>query len=157
MRYENINGSEIRFEEVDGEWYACLRDVCKALNIPRWKVIKTINPDYIVELAACAPPLTGITVRKSFEVFINELGIYELILRSDSDECLKFRQWTTTVLQKLRNSIGLEPYQAMDMLKPEVQKDVDYFLDALYYDEETGHVMMSVTVPGGDVDQVVFD
>jgi hypothetical protein len=33
----------------------------------------------------------------------------------------------------------------------------DHELDDLYYDEETDTLMQSVTVPGGDVEQVPFE
>ena len=32
----------------------------------------------------------------------------------------------------------------------------DHALDAIYYDEETGLIMESVTVQGGDVDQIPY-
>ena len=43
------------------------------------------------------------------------------------------------------------------MTEPDVQAEIDYMLDGLFYDEETGKIMMSVTVEGGDVDQVPLE
>lgn len=45
----------------------------------------------------------------------------------------------------------------MRMTEPEIQEDIDHILDILFYDEETGKLMRSVTVQGGDVEQVVFE
>lgn len=58
---------------------------------------------------------------------------------------------------KLVNSgVGLEVYEVMKMTDPQVQKKIDCLLDDIFYDESTGKVMRSVTVPGGDVEQVPF-
>ena len=45
----------------------------------------------------------------------------------------------------------------MRMTEPEIQEDIDHILDTLFYDEETGILMRSITVQGGDVDQVPFE
>ena len=36
-------------------------------------------------------------------------------------------------------------------------EDWDHRADAIYFDEETGMLMRSVTVPGGDVEQVPYE
>ena len=43
------------------------------------------------------------------------------------------------------------------MTDPEIQEDINHILDTLYWDEETGKLMQSITVQGGDVDQVPFE
>ena len=45
----------------------------------------------------------------------------------------------------------------MKMTDPEIQEDIDHILDNLFYDEETGMLMESVTVQGGDVEQIPFE
>lgn len=45
----------------------------------------------------------------------------------------------------------------MRMADQDVQDDIDHFLDDLFYDEETGQLMQSVTVQGGDVEQIPFE
>lgn len=45
----------------------------------------------------------------------------------------------------------------MRMTDPEIQDDIDNILDTLYWDSEKKCVMQSVTVQGGDVEQVPFD
>lgn len=88
---------------------------------------------------------------------VNEIGIYEALFSSKRLEARKLRRWTATVLKKLRAHVGLEGYEVMRMTEKAVQDDIDHFLDTLFYDEETDQLMKSVTVPGGDVEQVPFE
>lgn len=88
---------------------------------------------------------------------VNEIGIYEALFSSKRLEARKLRRWTATVLKKLRAHVGLEGYEVMRMTEKAVQDDIDHFLDTIFYDEETGQLMKSVTVPGGDVEQVPFE
>lgn len=88
---------------------------------------------------------------------INELGIYEALFASRRLEARKFRMWAGTVMQKLRKNVGLQQYEVMRMTEPDIQDEIDYILDTLYWDEERGCIMQSVTVQGGDVDQVPFE
>ena len=59
-------------------------------------------------------------------------------------------------MQKLRRKIGLEQYEVMRMTDKDIQDEIDYILDSIYYDEKTGKLMQSVTVAGGDVEQIEF-
>ena len=88
---------------------------------------------------------------------VNELGIYEALFASRKLEARKFRMWAGTVMQKLRKNVGLKGYEVMRMTEPEIQDEIDNILDTLYWDDEKKCVMRSVTVQGGDVDQVPFD
>lgn len=72
-------------------------------------------------------------------------------------EARQFRRWSAEVMKKLRQNVGLEGYEVMRMTEPEIQENIDNFLDTLFYDEETGKLMRSVTVAGGDVEQVPFE
>lgn len=71
-------------------------------------------------------------------------------------EARKFRRWSASVMQKLRTRVGLEGYEVMRMTESEIQDDIDHILDTLFWDEEKKMVMQSVTVQGGDVEQVPF-
>ena len=88
---------------------------------------------------------------------VNELGIYEALFASRKLEARTFRMWAGTVMQKLRKNVGLKGYEVMRMTEPEIQDEIDNILDTLYWDDEKKCVMQSVTVQGGDVDQVPFD
>lgn len=88
---------------------------------------------------------------------VNEIGIYEALYASRKLEARKFRIWSGTVMQKLRKWVGLQGYEVMRMTEPDIQEQIDSILDTLYWDEEKGCLMQSVTVQGGDVEQVPFE
>ena len=88
---------------------------------------------------------------------VNELGIYEALFASRKLEARKFRMWAGTVMQKLRTNVGLAGYEVMRMTEPEIQDQIDHILDTLFWDDEKKMLMCSVTVQGGDVEQVPFE
>ena len=162
MRKESWCGYEIRFVKVNGEWYAILKDICDALNLRTDKVASRLDPDMLervrVDVCDHLSREARSRARKTQDMLaVNEIGIYEALFASRRLEARKFRRWSATVLQKLRNQVGLEQYEVMRMTEPEIQEDIDHILDTLFYDEETGKLMQSVTVAGGDVEQVVFE
>ena len=172
MRVENWCGYDIRFVEVNGEWYAILKDICDALGLKTWHVTERLDPSMLervqVEGERNRPSkykgnydLGSMDVVNSKNTFwmlaVNEIGIYEALFASRRLEARKFRMWAATVLQKLRMRVGLEGYEVMKMTDPEIQEDIDHILDNLFYDEETGMLMESVTVQGGDVEQIPFE
>ena len=77
-----------------------------------------------------------------------------MLFTSDIIEARKFRRWSSTVLRRLRQEVGLQGYEVMKMTHKKVQEDIDNILDTLFYNEETGQLMRSVTVQGGDVEQI---
>jgi hypothetical protein len=98
---------------------------------------------------------------------ISEQGIYKAFAGGKKLRARKFTDWWTEMVMKLRQAIGLEVFQVMDMLKPEVQNHIttqlerflpefDPYEDNIFYDEEKGMLMKSVTLPGGDVDVVPY-
>ena len=183
MRIENWCGYDIRFIELDGEWYAILKDICDALHLRTDKIASRLDPSMLERvLVDTSDHLSrvGRYERKSVDridrgmigkdigrqpgenktrwmLAVNELGIYEALFASRKLEARKFRMWAGTVMQKLRKNVGLEQYEVMRMTEPDVQAEIDYMLDGLFYDEESGKLMMSVTVEGGDVDQVPLE
>ena len=183
MRIENWCGYDIRFIELDGEWYAILKDICDALHLRTDKIASRLDPSMLERvLVDTSDHLSRVDryEHKSVDCIdrgmigkdigrqpgenktrwmlaVNELGIYEALFASRKLEARKFRMWAGTVMQKLRKNVGLEQYEVMRMTEPDVQAEIDYMLDGLFYDEETGKLMMSVTVEGGDVDQVPLE
>ena len=181
-RIENWNGYDIRFVNLDGNWYAVLKDICDALGLRTAKVAERIPSSCIERISVDASMVPSKDLRYSRDpvkhitkdmigrdigrkpgdnitrsmLVINESGIYEALFASRKLEARKFRQWTAGVLGKLRKTVGLEGYEVLRMTDPDVQSQIDYILDSLYYDEETGKVMRSVTVAGGDVEQEEF-
>lgn len=155
-------GYEIRFIEQDGEWWAILKDICDALELKTFKVSQRLDPDMMIRVRVdvCDIPSKDIRskARKTQDMLaVNEIGIYETLFSSRKLEARQFRRWTAGVLKKLRKHVGLEGYEVMRMTDQDIQDDIDHFLDTLFYDEKTGQLMQSVTVAGGDVDQVPFE
>ena len=163
MKIESWCGYDIRFIEINGEWYAILKDICDALNLRSKDVSQRLDPSMMerVNVETSEDGSNDVRLRGEnktrWMLAVNEIGIYEALFASRRLEARKFRRWTATVLQKLRTRVGLEGYEVMRMTEPEIQEDIDHILDTLFYDEETGMLMQSITVQGGDVEQVPFD
>lgn len=87
---------------------------------------------------------------------VNELGIYEALFASRKLEARKFRRWSASVMKKLRQNVGLQGYEVMKMTDKDIQDEIDWILDSLYWDDEKKCVMQSYTVQGGDVEQRVY-
>ena len=163
MRVENWCGYDIRFVEVNGEWYAILKDICDALGLRTAKVSERLDPSMLERVMIEVSDVPSRDLRSRGDnktrwmLAVNEIGIYEALFASRRLEARKFRMWAATVLQKLRMRVGLEGYEVMKMTDPDIQEDIDHILDNLFYDEETGMLMESVTVQGGDVEQIPFE
>ena len=183
IRVEDWQGYTIRFVTVNGEWYAILKDICDALNLRTKDVSKRLSPEMLERvridvskdgLTDCGyehKPVNTLSNdilgkdlgrfpgenRTRWMLAVNEQGIYQALFASRKLEAQKFQRWTFEVLKKLRKSVGLSGYEVMRMTEPDIQSRIDWILDGLYYDDETGKVMLSVTVQGGDVDQIPLD
>lgn len=172
MKIENWNGYHIRFVEIDGEWWAILKDICYALGLRTDKVAQRLDSEMLERISVendCIRPVKynkensdnpSKVVSKSKHTYymlaVNEIGIYEALYASRKLEARKFRKWSASVMKKLRSSVGLQGYEVMRMTEKDIQEQIDHIIDTLYYDEETGILMQSITVAGGDVDQVSF-
>ena len=163
MRIENWQGHDIRFVEVKGEWYAILKDICDALDLRTDGVVQRLDSDMMtrVKVEVSDPTSTGDRSKGEnktrWMIAVNEIGVYEALFASRRLEARQLRRWTATVLQKLRTHVGLQGYEVMRMTETDVQEDIDRFLDDLFWDEDKKMLMMSVTVAGGDVEQVPFE
>ena len=162
MRVENWCGYDIRFVEIDGEWWAILKDICDALNLKTFKIAQRLEPSMLERVKVDVSDIPSRNIRydhrpvKSIDknmigkdigrrpgdnktrwmLAVNELGIYEALFASRRLEARKFRMWAGTVMQKLRSKVGLQQYEVMRMTEPEIQDEIDHILDTLYWDEE---------------------
>ena len=158
MRTENWCGYNIRFVEVNGEWYAILKDICDALGLQVGKVSQRLEPDMLERVKIDVEvPSKHVDSQGFWMLAVNEIGIYEALFASKKLEARKFRRWSAGVMAKLRNQVGLQQYEVMRMTEPEIQAEIDCILDTLFWDEEKKMLMQSVTVAGGDVEQVPFE
>ena len=80
--------------------------------------------------------------------FITETGLYNVLSQSRKPIARKWRRIIHDEIIRLRKQRGLDIIQQF--------KEWDERLDTLYVDPETGILMQSVTVHGGDVEQVPY-
>lgn len=168
IRVENWCGYDIRWVNIKGRWYAVLKDLCDALKLKTFHARERLDADVLEKVVIptsdipskdvrCDLGLTDTTsnrARKSQQmIVVNELGIYKLLFASRKLEAQKFVRWTFKTLEKLRKQIGLQGYEVLKMTDSDVQDEIDFILDSLYWDPEKKCVMQSVTVQGGDVEQ----
>lgn len=81
-------------------------------------------------------------------IFLTEHGLYNVLSQSRKPIA---RGWRRIIHDEL---INLRKSRNMDVL--EQFKEWDHALDDIYFDDETGIMMQSVTVQGGDVIQVPY-
>lgn len=191
MKIENWCGYDIRFININGEWWAILKDICDALKLRTDKIASRLEASMLerVKVEVSNHPskvdrykdgsndveyehqpvkvvnnaIIGKDIGRQpgenktrWMLAVSELGIYEALFASRRLEARKFRLWAGSVMQKLRQRVGLQQYEVMQMTDPKVQEEIDWILDSLYWDDEKKCIMQSVTVQGGDVIQKEF-
>lgn len=80
--------------------------------------------------------------------FVNEHGLYNILEQSRKPLA---RKWRRVINNEL---IAMRKARNMDIL--DRFEEWGHELDNIYFDEETGMIMESITVAGGDVEQVPF-
>ncbi|RGW65776.1 Bro-N domain-containing protein [Enterococcus durans] len=118
MKTENWNGREIRFVDINDEWWAVAKDVAEALGLKQ------------VTRAIHSLPKDGVTTSKVIDSLgrtqdvniINEKNIYRMAFKSRKKEAEAFQDWIFDIIKELRQSTGLEGFQVFRMLDKEHQK-----------------------------------
>lgn len=105
-----------------------------------WKMLEMCESDEKLNL-----PLVVAGQRRSVS-FVTETGLYNILSQSRKPIA---RAWRRIIHEEL---IALRIARGKNIA--EQFKDWDKQADAIYFDEETGMLMQSVTVPGGDVEQI---
>lgn len=98
-----FSGSEVRTATVNGEPWWVLKDVCKVLEIKNHKEVPDrLEPDEVGRFDLPHPQNPDKTLEM---VFINESGLYSVILRSDKPQAKPLRKWVTgEVLPSIRKT-----------------------------------------------------
>lgn len=161
-RIEYWNGYGIRFVQHDGEWMAVLKDICDALGLKTFKVSQRLDPDMMCRVPVEVSIIPSGYIRDKNKtrsmLVINEEGIYETLYASKRLEAKQFRRWSAKVMRKMRSLAGLKQYEVMKMTSTDVQDHILDLMSTIYYDDERKMIMRSVTIAGGDVEQVpLFD
>ena len=118
MKTEIWNGHEIRFVEVNDEWWAVLSDVAKALDLRTDKLNVRLEDDNLSKV-----PIKDEIGRLQLISIVNEFGIYEAVFSSRKPKAREFKKWVFNVIKELRQSLGVEGFQVFRMLDKEHQKD----------------------------------
>lgn len=117
-KLENWNGFAIRFVSVKDEWHAVLKDVAEALNYRDASDAGRNLPDKY-KGAHKVRTLGGIQELTT----VSEVGLYRLISRSNKPEAQEFQEWIFETIKQLRQSVGLEAYEAFRMLDKQKQRE----------------------------------
>ena len=107
-----------------------------------WKMLEMCEEDEKLNL-----PMVVAGQRRSVS-FVTELGLYNILAQSRKPIARKWRRVVHDELIKLRRERGKDVTEQF--------ADWDHELDTIYFDEETGIMIQSVTVAGGDVEQVPY-
>lgn len=118
MKTEVWNGHQIRFIEKDDEWWAVLTDVADALGLDKRNARRGLPDRGLI-----SHPIKNKKGRMIPMNLVNELGIYALIFKSRTRKAKQFQEWIYTVIKELRESTGLEGFEAFRMLDKEHQKE----------------------------------
>ncbi|WP_414052087.1 BRO-N domain-containing protein [Macrococcus animalis] len=119
MKTEIWNGHNIRFIEVNSEWWAVAKDVTEALGYSNHNdAIKKLNKNGVA-----ISDLIDNMGRTQIVNVINEINIYNLVFKSRKPEAENFKQWIFEVIKTLRHKNGLEGFQVFRMLDKEHQKE----------------------------------
>lgn len=79
-------------------------------------------------------------------LFVTENGLYNILSQSRKPIARKWRRVIHDELIRMRKARNLDILEQF--------AEWDHYLDDIYFDEETGVMMRSVTIQGGDVIQV---
>ena len=108
-----------------------------------WKMLKMCEEDEKLNLPMV---VAGQTRQVSF---VTELGLYNILAQSRKLIARKWRRVVHNQLVAMRKEKGMTVVDQFD--------EWDDLLDTIYWDEEAGMLMQSVTVQGGDVEQIPYE
>jgi prophage antirepressor-like protein len=98
--FQNAEFGEIRTEVIGGEPWFCLADVCRALELTAKGVKQRLSDEVISNY-----PIVDTLGRTQEALFVNEDGLYDVILESRKESARKFRKWVTgEVLPSIRKT-----------------------------------------------------
>lgn len=135
-KLENWNGFAIRFVSVKDEWHAIAMDVANALDYSDAnKMVKRISKKYVSSTKVKLLDLQNVGRTSSTNrqnggrsdtreyITLTELGIYEAVIGSKKPQAKQFKDWIYNTIKQLRQSVGLEAYEAFRMLDKQKQRE----------------------------------
>lgn len=107
-----------------------------------WKLLEACEEDEKLKL-----PIV-VSGQRRHTNFVTERGLYNILEQSRKPVARKWRRVINDELIGLRRARNFNILQQFEKW--------DHELDNIYFDEGTGIIMQSVTVQGGDVEQVPY-
>ena len=108
--FKNAEFGEIRTVTIDGEPWFVAKDVAMALGYTNTKQAIKVNvseEDKLWGSKSNTPSIKDRMGREQFPIWINESGLYSLILSSKLESAKKFKHWVTSeVLPSIRKNNG---------------------------------------------------
>ena len=124
--FQNPQFGEVRVSELNNEPVFCLADLCKILDLTPSKVSQRLSDDVLSKY-----PIVDSIGREQFANFVNEDGLYDVILDSRKPEAKAFRKWITgEVLPAIRKTGGY-------MVSKEEDTEADIMARALLIAQST--------------------
>ena len=142
IKVEQWLENEIRFVEVNNEWWAVAGDVAKALDYDRTNRLSRLVDDEDITTHNMGSNTKG----NPNKTIISEFGIYEAILSSRKPEAKEFKKWVKQVIKSLRESVGLEQYEVFRMMDKQIQKEASRFLQDNIEDAKPKHHMKAQAI-----------
>lgn len=107
-----------------------------------WKMLQMCEEDEKLNL----PMVVAGQARQV--AFVTENGLYNILSQSRKPIARKWRRVIHNELIRMRKEKEMNVVEQFD--------EWDDLLDTVYWDEERGMLMQSVTIPGGDVEQIPY-
>lgn len=107
-----------------------------------WKMLDMCEKDEKLNL-----PLVVAGQRRTVN-FVNEHGLYSILSQSRKEIARAWRRVVHDELISLRRTKGFDISEQFD--------EWNNAMDNVYFDADTGELMQSVTVAGGDVEQIPY-
>ena len=124
--FQSPQFGEVRVSELNTEPIFCLSDVCKILDLQGSAVLRRLSDDVISN-----HPIIDNLGRTQTANFVNEDGLYDVILDSRKPEAKAFRKWITgEVLPAIRKTGGY-------MISKEEDTEADIMARALLIAQST--------------------
>lgn len=118
MKIENWNNHQIRFVEVQGEWWGVSSDIATALGYrDASNMLRHVPKKYKGTRKVSTPG----GIQKM--AILTEFGIYKAIFNSHKPEAEQFQEWVFNVIKQLRQSTGLEGFEVFRLMDKQHQKD----------------------------------
>lgn len=121
---------------------ADIADVIDYSSGNAWKMLDMCEKDEKLNL-----PMVVAGQRRTVS-FVNEHGLYSILSQSRKEVARAWRRVVHDELISLRRTKGFDISEQFD--------DWNNAMDNVYFDADTGELMQSVTVAGGDVEQIPY-